>query len=87
MAGGRKSDKLMRDAIKLALHRTNERGTKYLTVLAEKLVQRAAEGDVTAIKEVCDRVDGKAPQAVNLSGQLDFTKIERTIVDPQAADS
>lgn len=61
---GRKSDKVMRDAIRLALHRTDEDGTKYLTRVADALVKAAAGGDIQAIKEVNDRMDGKAVQPV-----------------------
>lgn len=61
---GRKSDKLMRDAIRLALHRPDEKGTKYLTRVAEALVDKAVSGDVMAIKEINDRMDGKAVQPV-----------------------
>jgi hypothetical protein len=61
---GRKSDKLMRDAIRVALHRPDEKGTKYIARVAEALVNKAVEGDVTAIKEINDRMDGKAVQPI-----------------------
>lgn len=64
-AGG-KPDKLMRDAIMLDLKREAEKGskTKRLHMVARSLVDLAIAGDVQAIKEINDRVDGKAPQAV-----------------------
>lgn len=66
-AGG-KPDKLMRDAIMVALQREAEgadgKPTKKLAIIAAKLVDKAAEGDIAAIKEVADRVDGKPPQAI-----------------------
>lgn len=37
---------------------------KKLRQLADKLIDRALEGDVTALKEIGDRVDGKAVQAI-----------------------
>lgn len=37
---------------------------KKLRALADKLIDKALEGDVTALKEVGDRVDGKAAQAI-----------------------
>lgn len=61
--GGRKSDKLMRDAIRLALHRTDAEGTKKITRVAEALVDAAVAGDIQAIKEINDRMDGRPPQA------------------------
>lgn len=37
---------------------------KKLRALADKIIDRALEGDVTALKEIGDRVDGKALQAI-----------------------
>jgi hypothetical protein len=63
---GGKPDKFMRDALILALHRTAKDGrTKQLNRVADALVGRAAEGDVPAIKEIFDRVDGKAIQQIS----------------------
>lgn len=39
-----------------------------LRALAEKLVERALEGDTTALKEVADRIDGKPKQQTEISG-------------------
>lgn len=36
--------------------------------IAEKLIELAEEGDIQAIREVMDRVDGKAKQVTELSG-------------------
>lgn len=64
---GRKSDKLMRDAISVALHRTKEvdgETRKNIYLVAAKLVDKAIEGDIAAIKEINDRMDGKSPVAI-----------------------
>lgn len=37
---------------------------KNLRALADKLIARALEGDVSALKEIGDRADGKSVQAV-----------------------
>lgn len=37
---------------------------KKLRALAEKLVEKALEGDVSALKEIGDRSDGKPAQAI-----------------------
>lgn len=37
---------------------------KKLRQIADKLIDKALEGDVSALKEIGDRVDGKAIQAV-----------------------
>lgn len=62
---GGKPDKLMRDALMLSLHREAAKGvkTKRLQLVAERLVDAAIEGDMAAVKEIFDRVDGKVPQA------------------------
>src|SRR6185312_14399507 len=61
---GGKPDKLMRNALILALHReamdAEGKPTKKLNLVAEALVQNAIDGDVPAIKEICDRVDGRS---------------------------
>ena len=38
---------------------------KKLRALADRLIDRALEGDVAALKEVGDRVDGKVPQQLD----------------------
>jgi len=87
---GGKPDKLARDAIMVALNRevagADGQPTKRLYVIADKLVERAAEGDLAAIKEVIDRVDGKAHQGVSVAGDEDggplIQRIEYMVVDP-----
>ncbi len=73
---GAKPDKLMRDALLVALHRAAKgadgKPTKRLAIVADKLVTKAEEGDVTAIKEIFDRVDGKAPQSMDMAGDMTF---------------
>ena len=41
---------------------------KKLRELAERLINRALDGDVTALKEIGDRVDGKVVQQLEHSG-------------------
>ena len=65
---------VMTAALMKALHtesnETDENGKprKQLNLIANKLVKLAAEGDTMAIKEVFDRTEGKARQAMELSG-------------------
>lgn len=71
---GAKSDKEWRDAIRLAVNELRddpESGgkAKALRLLARKLVQKAMDGDVSALKEIGDRLDGKPAQAVEMSGK------------------
>jgi len=69
---GGKPDKLMRDALMIALKReakdADGKKTKKINIIAAKLVDLACYGDVVAIKEINDRVDGKSVSAVELSG-------------------
>lgn len=55
---------------------------KQLRAAAEKLLALAAEGDVPAIKELGDRLDGKAAQSVTLSGDPEnpLQIVERRVV-------
>lgn len=39
-----------------------------LRAIAEKLIEKAAEGDMQAIKELGDRLDGKPSQSTEISG-------------------
>lgn len=65
---GGKPDKLMRDALMVALNReavdADGQKTKKLNIIAAKLVELAVGGDIQAIKEISDRVDGKPSQAI-----------------------
>lgn len=77
MAAGRPKGstkpKVMADALMVALNReaSSENGpTKKLHVIANQLVDLAMTGDVPAIKEIFDRIDGKAHQSVDLDAQL-----------------
>ncbi len=64
---GSKSDKQWRNAIQLAVHRLATDGkTKHLDLLAMRLVKAGAEGDVSALREIGDRLDGKPAQAIEV---------------------
>lgn len=56
---------------------TDGKKTKKLAMLARKLVEKALGGDIAALKEIGDRLDGKPAQAVELGGKdgkdLSFT--------------
>lgn len=75
---GGKPDKLMRDALMLVVHEDMGDGSKKkkIRVLAEKLVAAGLAGDIPAIKEITDRLDGRAPQSVELSGDVGITHEE-----------
>lgn len=58
--------KLWNDALRKAL--AQEDGRR-LRLAAEQLLDKAADGEPWAIKELADRLDGKAFQSVELSGE------------------
>ena len=68
---GRAVEKTFRDAVRLAVNETAKdkkgRQVKKLRLLAERLVDEAIDGNVMALKEVADRLDGKAVQQVDLT--------------------
>ena len=56
-----------------------------LEALAEKLLERAEDGDMSALKELGDRLDGKSRQGIDLEANLNHSgtieRIERVIID------
>lgn len=73
MASGPKSDKIWADAVRRAVFRRleNEEGKpQKIERLADKLVDFAMEGEGWAMKEIGERLDGKAQQAIEASGTL-----------------
>lgn len=76
-------------AIERALaNRSRSAGVEALDILAEKLLAACDEGDLQALKELGDRLDGKSAQSVALANEDDkpfVTKIVREIV--RASDS
>lgn len=57
---GRKADKKIRDALLAALREDPTR----LKRAAEKVWQMAVDGDISAFREIADRIDGKVAQAI-----------------------
>ena len=56
---------------------------KALRRIARKLLEQAYTGDIAAIKEVADRLDGKVAQLIggdDEAGPVRFARIERVIV-------
>ena len=86
---GRKGEKIWADAVRRAVMRRleDEEGKpQKIERLADKLVDQGLAGDVTAIKEIGDRLDGKARQMIEGPGEdgeltMRLT-VERTIIDP-----
>lgn len=83
-----KEGRIWRDTLRRAL--LAEDG-KHLRRIADALVAKASEGDVPAIKEIGDRIDGKVAQPVGLGQDPDAEPltvqvVERRIVRGNAQD-
>ena len=61
--------KPFRDALRMELAGAGE-DHKALREIAKGLIGRATEGDVAAIREIADRLDGRPAQAVEMIGGL-----------------
>ena len=61
--GSQNKDKPFRDALRQVLLEAGESRVK-LKHIALALLEKGGEGDVAAIKEIGDRLDGRVPQAI-----------------------
>jgi hypothetical protein len=70
-----------------ALHRAIAQDSgERIRLAAEKLLDKAAEGEIWAVQMLADRLDGKPTQQVvggGENGEFEFTKIVREVVDPK----
>lgn len=92
MAGRPPKEKSFAAMLNIAIKEaTDDPDKTKLRAVADALVDKAMAGDVQAIKEVADRLDGKVPQAVVGDDDADpislVHRIERVIVDPQPTNS
>ena len=88
--GSENKDKPFRKALQMELAEAGE-NLKGLRVIARALLIKARDGEVAAIKEIADRLDGKPAQAIVGGGEDDpavshVHRIERVIVDAAAKD-
>lgn len=65
---GRQSSKPFADALRMEIAQL-EGDRRGLRKVARKLITKAEEGDMQAIKELADRLDGKAVQQTELTGK------------------
>lgn len=70
---GRKGEKHWADAVRIAVNAKDGEGRRKLRAIAEKTVEMALDGDMAAIKEIGDRLDGKAHQSTDNTTTLDIT--------------
>ncbi len=87
------SGKEWREAIRLTVNELRddpEGGTKSkaLRQLARRLVEKALTGDMAALKEIGDRLDGRPAQGVELGGKVgEDLSITIEFVKPDGAQS
>ena len=67
--GGRPKKKPITEELErlLAEEASTRDGQTWATVIAEALLQQASRGDVRAISELANRVEGKSVQAIDLN--------------------
>jgi hypothetical protein len=84
MAGRPPKERSFANMLNIAIKEANDLGITKLREVADALVSKAIAGDVQAIKEVADRIDGKVPQALVGDDESDpinlVTEIRRVIV-------
>lgn len=90
--GGRPKEKPWRDAINRAIKRHANGDLQALDRAADMLVLAAIEGKMDAMKEIGDRLDGKAVQQQIVNGDEDggpvrFQRIERVVIDPASPNA
>ena len=73
---GPKSDKLWREALMRAIKRRDKDGVPFLDKLAATCIDCALAGDMSAMKEIGDRIDGRPVQQVEGTGAGGAIKIE-----------
>lgn len=63
--GNKGQDKLWSDAVRRAVNRAQKgKKTKRLEILADKLLDEGEAGNIAALKEIGDRLDGRPAQAI-----------------------
>src|SRR5262249_14045214 len=75
---GQQRDKPFRDALRMEIAAAGD-NHKALRKVARALLAKAAAGDVHAIREVGDRMDGRVPQAITGDAGSDPITVRTTM--------
>lgn len=77
---GQKPEKIWRDAVMRAVKRRleGEKG-QYLERLADQLVAEGLDGNVVALKEIGDRLDGKPAQTIAGDNEQPLEMVVRVV--------
>lgn len=81
-ANGPKQDKLIRDALKAAIRQSPEK----LKKAAEKVLDEAAEGSISHMQFMAERIDGKVPQAVVGDKNEDAIQVEHRVLTKEQSE-
>lgn len=65
MAGRPPKERSFANMLNIAINEATEQGGTKLRAVADALVTKAMGGDVAAIKEIADRLDGKSTQPIS----------------------
>ncbi len=68
--GAPKKEWTMSSLIKESLEEEDEDGVPYKVVISRKLRHLASRGDIAAIKELNNRIDGMPKQDIDLKGEV-----------------
>jgi hypothetical protein len=77
-------EKSFANMLNIAINEANESGGTKLRDVADALVKEAMAGNINAIKEIADRLDGKVPTPIAGDDENPLSivaRIERVIVD------
>ena len=66
--GSRDKRKAFRNALRMELAAAG--GDDALRDIVKRLIEHATEGDIAAIREIADRLDGRPREALDMSGGL-----------------
>ena len=72
-------EKVKKKAVKEVISEYKEKLADILPQLSPILIKKAMEGDMSAIKEIHDRVMGKSPQDLNLGNKEDLPFILKIV--------
>ncbi len=70
MAGRPPNEKTFANMLRVAIKEAHEDGKDRLRAVADALVTKAITGDVPAIRELADRLDGKSVQQLDIDANV-----------------
>ena len=73
IGGGKGQDKIWSDALRRAVMRRDAGDRRAIERLADAAVEKGLTGDIPALKEIGDRLEGRAVQPIQADIQGDVT--------------